>query len=192
MPAMSGPYSARVMTRRRLWILWLIGVMATIVVYAVCLAPLESRLRAGGHGIVALELAWTPATFAAIAHDWGVGGVDAARRQVWWDFLWIPSYALALSTSLRLAARGRVVERWALVAVPLAALCDCLENAAMLLALAGIAPRLLVPLASLMASVKFTLLAVALVVLLWALLARLSKALQGRAFSGRSVGSPRG
>ncbi len=154
-----------------------VALVATLAVYALWLAPLEALLQARGHGIVGLELAWSPSRFGAIMTDWGSVGVDAARRQILWDFAFIPSYAVTLWSALGLAGSraggraGGVAARVAL-AVPVAAALDCLENVSMLQALRGSAQSLFVPLASACASVKFLILLVAIVAIGWALVAR--------------------
>ena len=175
-------------SRGRLWILWAIGMVSTIAVYAVWLGPLETILRAGGHGIVDLELAWTPARFDAITSDWGARGVRAAREQVWWDFLWIPSYALTIWASLKLAGSARL----AVLAVPMAGACDVVENIALLRGLHDTSAGLVVPVTSLIATIKFALLAFALVVLIWAIISRLRRRSHPAKVSSRDAGSPSG
>ena len=160
--------------------------VATYAVYAVWLGPLETILRAGGHGILDLEFAWTSARFEGITTAWGSAGVRAAQEQIWWDFLWIPSYVVTIWASLKLAGAARL----ALMAVPVAGACDVVENIALLRGLHDTSAGLVVPVASVMATVKFVLLAFALVALAWALAARLRhrRVGEGRVVSSRDAG----
>lgn len=164
------------MRRTRVWPLFVVAALATVVLYAARLGPLEAVLRARGHGIVDLELAWTVDRFTAVTTAWGAGGVDAARAQIGWDFLWIPSYTLTLWAALTLARgplRGRMAgwSRRAQVWVPLIAGADILENVALLLAL-GDPSAAVVGATSFLAVAKFLLLGAALGILAGALLGR--------------------
>lgn len=151
---------------RNLRIVLIVAFLAAVAVYAVGLAPLEAVMTARGHGIVDLELAWTNSRLATILRDWGSVGLSAARRQIWWDFAFIPAYALTLWSALRLAGGERRWARRAAVGVAVAALCDVVENLCLLVAVGGSRSGAWVALASVMASIKFVLLLVALGVLL--------------------------
>lgn len=175
-------------SRGRLWLLWAIGMVATYAVYAVWLGPLETILRAGGHGILDLEFAWTSARFEGITTAWGSAGVRAAQEQIWWDFLWIPSYVVTIWASLKLAGAARL----ALMAVPVAGACDVVENIALLRGLHDTSAGLVVPVTSLIATIKFALLAFALVVLIWAIISRLRRRSHPAKVSSRDAGSPSG
>lgn len=160
--------------RARLWLAFALGLVATIAGYAVWLGPLEAVLTARGHGIVALELAFTEARFAQIVRDWGEVGRAAAIEQVWWDFVWIPAYCLTLWSALRLAgAPTSLWTRRAAAGVLLAGACDVVENIGLLRALSASSTGVVVPVISLMATVKFALLLVAAGVLVASLLMRL-------------------
>lgn len=181
----STPTVGGVTSRARLWLAVGLGLAATIVVYAVWLAPLEAVLAARGHGIVDLELAFGQERFARIVEDWGPSATRAATQQVWWDFLWIPSYATTLWSALRLATsgpRGALNRAGSITSllVPVAAGCDVLENVTLLMILGDSTWGGLAPLASTFASVKFALLAVAAAVLLLALAKRAVSRISGR------------
>lgn len=164
----------------RLWAGFGGGVVVTTLLYAVVLGPLEAILRARGHGILDLELAWTTGRFDAITSAWEREGVLAARRQTWWDFLFVPAYVVTIRSALLLAARGatRGWRRWAeraAAGIVVAGAADYGENVGLLLGLRGSLPELAAPLASTLASLKFALLAGALLTLLVVVLARVRR-----------------
>lgn len=165
------------MSRAGRWIALTVGLVSTVVVYAGWLAPLEAVLQARGHGIVALELAWTPDSFARIVSDWGREGVEAARQQIWRDHAFIPSYVLTFWAALTLAAPGArpVIARWAIRmawVMPIAGLLDVIENVSLLRALDGAATSVTVSLASVCATMKFAVIVIAALALLTAQLRR--------------------
>lgn len=165
------------MTRRRA--LWLLAV-AVLALSAVQYAYDRQMQDAGGHGILAFEVAFTHARAHAILTAWGHAGRHAARLSLWFDYLFLTAYgffvffavralrdALAGRGFVRLARPGAAAAALALVA----AACDACENAFLLLQLGGRASALGPPLAGAFASVKFACLVVALVYLLVGLVA---------------------
>lgn len=160
------------MTRRRA--LWLLAVV-TLGLFAVLLA-LDGRMQdAGGHGIVAFEVAFTSGKAQEIVTAWGADGHDAARLSLWLDFLYLIAYGLFLWLAVRAlgdALRRRGFERLAAPAaaisiLPLAgAACDAVEDVFLLLVLGGHAGTIGPPLAGAFASVKFLCLGVAVLYLL--------------------------
>lgn len=124
------------------------------------MARLESTMQTHGHGILDLEFAWTQTRFDSILADWGGVGIEAAQRQILVDFAFIASYA-SLLWFLSILAR-RPTLRWLAAA---AAACDVVENLCMLAGVYGVTTSL-APLASVLATIKFTLL---LVLVLWLL-----------------------
>ena len=165
------------MTRRRA--LWLLG-FATLALLA-ALAVIDGELQdAGGHGIIAFELAFTSGKAQEIVRAWGSDGHDAAQLSLWLDYPYLVVYGLFLFLAIRalgdaLARRGR--ERLARPAAaisllpPIAAASDAVEDAFLLLLLGGHAQSLGPPLAGAFASFKFACMTVAMLYLLAGLVA---------------------
>lgn len=165
---------------RAVAIITLLALAATIVVRNQ-FAEAERILSAHGYGIVPYELAFTPQRVEAILEAWGPEVEPYARQELLIDFAFMPSYAFLFAglTLLvaRLAPAGalRRAGLWMVLLPFIAAVLDALENA-MLLSMLGragaiaAAPPLV---AGVAASLKFGLLALALVycligVLAWA------------------------
>jgi hypothetical protein len=169
------------MTRRRG--LWISGI-ASAVLFLV-LAVVDARIQdSGGPGIVPFELAWSTDRATEILGQWGQSGRDAARLSLWIDYLYLIAYAAFLSLAV-LAVRDAAQRRgWARYARPgtaiavlpvVAAVCDAIEDAALLLVVGGHADSPAPALATAFALVKFAALAVALVYLLGGLIAMAAK-----------------
>jgi hypothetical protein len=165
------------MTRRRA--LWLLAV-AVIVLFAVELAYDGQMQDAGGHGIVAFEVAFTSGKAHEILTAWGVDGRHAARLSLWFDFLYLTAYGLFLWLAVRALREALLRRGWERLARPgraiallplVGAACDALEDVFLLLQLGGRATSVGPPLAGGFASAKFLCLALALVYLLLGLLA---------------------
>jgi hypothetical protein len=160
------------MTRRRA--LWLLAV-AVVALFAVELAYDGQMQDAGGHGIVAFEVAFTSGKAHEILTAWGAHGRHAARLSLWFDFLYLIAYGLflwlairALGDALRRRGRARLARpALAISLLPLvAAACDALEDVFLLLQLGGDASSVGAPLAGSFATLKFLCLAGALAYLL--------------------------
>lgn len=150
--------------------------VATIGLYAV-MAPMELAMRAAGHGILDLEFAWSAQQVATIVEDWGQQVTATARQQILVDFAFIPTYGLAVGTAAEwarrrldsqgVAGRGLAALPWL---APVAMVADVVENLALLRALSAseLADTVVwaAPVASSAATVKFTLLAMALATVL--------------------------
>jgi hypothetical protein len=156
------------MTRRRA--LWLVGI-AMLALFAVELAYDGRMQDAGGHGIIAFEVAFTHARAHEILTAWGARGHDAAVASLWFDFLYLAAYGLFLFLAVRalgdaLARRGsaRLARPAAAIAALalVAAAADTCEDVFLLLQLGGRAQSLGPPLAGSFATVKFACLAVVL------------------------------
>lgn len=160
------------MTRRRA--LWLLAV-AVLALFAVEYAYDRQMQDAGGHGIVAFEVAFTHARAHSIMAAWGARGHDAAVASLWFDFAFMAAYgaflflamralrdALARGGRARLARPGGIVAALALVAAG----CDACENVFLLLQLGGRARSIGPTAAGVLASAKFTCLVVVLAYLL--------------------------
>jgi len=164
------------MSRRR--VLWLLAV-AVVVLFAVELFYDGRMQDAGGHGIVAFEVAYTHGKAQGILTAWGAKGHDAAVASLWFDFLYLTAYGLFLFLAVRalrdaLAARGfaRLARPGGTIAVLalVGAACDAVEDAFLLLQLGGRAQSIGPPLAGAFASVKFACTGLAVLYLLAGLL----------------------
>jgi len=151
---------------------WLIVLGLATVVFNLILIWIDSRLKAtGGPGIVGLEFAGSLETVREIQAEWGRHGEYLARISLWIDFGFMASYgaffALACMT-VRDFATGRGLVRIAAVGVvaPVcaagAAVFDLVENTLWLLVLGGHLGEPAPLIATVCASLKFLLIAVAI------------------------------
>lgn len=154
------------MTRARALVLLAIAVVALLA----AMKPAEDRMTENGPGIVAFELAGSADRSQEIQDEWGEDGRDAARQQLWIDYGFMLAYGAFLvlaAAATRDLARSREWQRLVAVgaiAVPaggIAAGCDAIENACLLLTLGGAGGWAPVT-ATLFATAKFALLAIAL------------------------------
>lgn len=158
--------------RARLWILGL----ASVVLFAV-LALIDVGLGdAGGEGIVGFELAGTQERAKEILAAWGESGRSDAKLSLWLDYLYLAAYGAFGWLGLRAIADDAGRRRWAgqerltrLASTGMlgAALCDAIENAALLLVLGGHGGTVTPRVAMTFALAKFALVALALACLLW-------------------------
>jgi hypothetical protein len=162
---------------------WLIGSGVATVVLDVAVVVLDRKLTGtGGPSILGFELAGSEERAAEIVAEWGSSGRDYARWSLWIDYAFMLSYGVfftlaALATrdfarqhGLRaLAAVGAVAP----IAAAAAAGFDAIENAFLLLTLGGHGGSAAPVIATAAASIKFLLIAVAIVYALWGLVSRL-------------------
>jgi hypothetical protein len=155
--------------------------IATVILF-LAMSPAENRMKdTGGPGMVPFELTGGQGRADEILDEWGEDGQDAAREQLWIDFAFLLAYGSFLTFALaavrdlaggrgwrRLAAVGGVVVWFG----ALVAGFDALENVCLLLTLDG-AGAAFPLLATIFASCKFILLAVAIAYLLAGLATRL-------------------
>jgi pimeloyl-ACP methyl ester carboxylesterase len=146
--------------------LWVTGAVAFIL-GGVLLALERPMWDAGGPGIVGFELAGSAGAARDILVEWGSSGRDAARLSLWLDFAFLVAYGTFVT--LAAAALGR---RAAVVAAPLAAACDAVENVALLLVLGGRGGATAPVVAAVFAALKFVLIGFALGSIAVALVAR--------------------
>lgn len=145
------------------------------VVLLLAMSPADNRMQdTGGPGIVPFELTGGQSKADEILAEWGEEGQDAARESLWIDFGFLLAYGAFLTLALaatRDLARRRGWRRMATVGAvvvsfgALGAGFDALENICLLLTLDG-AGAALPLLATIFASVKFILLAIAIAYLL--------------------------
>jgi hypothetical protein len=161
------PPRQELLIRKRLLI---VSGIATVVFDVVLLVIDQHLEKTGGPSILGLEFAASAQQVKQIASEWGSHGVHLARLSLWIDFGFMVSYGaffmlagLATRDFARdhgpraLASAGLVVPFFA----GAAALFDVCENAIWLLALGGHATSL-APLATVCASAKFALIAIAI------------------------------
>jgi hypothetical protein len=167
------------MTHKRLLVL--IGV--AMVAFDIAILALDKRMQStGGPGIIGLEFAGSKTRVAQIMTDWGTKGRDAARLSLWIDFGFLLSYGAFFTLAglasadlarrrgwRRLTAAGVVLPFFAMIAATF----DASENVALLLALAGHGGSFAPPFATVCASAKFALIAIAITYVLWVLAWRL-------------------
>jgi hypothetical protein len=163
------------------------GLIATAIATLALLAamsPSDQRMKdTGGPGIVPFELTGGQSRADEILAEWGDKGQDAARESLWIDFGFLIAYGAFLTLALaatrdvaeergwvRLATMGRVVVWFGV----LVAAFDALENICLLLTLNGSGAAFPL-LATVFATCKFILLAVAIVYILAGLAMRLRK-----------------
>jgi hypothetical protein len=154
-----------------------------MVAFDVILIVIDRRLQAtGGPSILGLEFAGSEQRAAEIMVEWGDHGRDLARLSLWIDFGFMLSYGTFFtlaSIATREFARERGLRLLAAVgiATPLfaasAALFDAAENIAWLLVLGDHGGSVAPPFATVCASLKFLLITLAIVYVLWGLIIRL-------------------
>lgn len=166
------------MTRRR-------GLIVTAIASLLLLSamsPAEERMTdTGGPGMVPFELTGGQERADEIRAEWGEEGQDAARESLWIDFGFLVAYGAFLTLALaetrdlarergwrRLGTIGGVVVSFG----ALGAAFDALENICLLLTLEGSGAAFPL-LATIFASCKFALLAIAIAYLLAGLAMRL-------------------
>jgi hypothetical protein len=151
----------------------LIVLGGTTIVLNLVLAWLDSRLKnTGGPSILGLEFAGSLGRVEEIQAEWGGHGEYLARLSLWIDFGFMASYgaffALACATVRDFAAR-QGLRRLAAIGIVApacaigAALFDVVENALWLLVLGGHLGEPAPLVATVCASFKFVLIAVAIV-----------------------------
>lgn len=158
------------------------GIASLLLLLA--MSPADERMKdTGGPGIVPFEVTGGQERADEILADWGEEGKDAARESLWIDFGFLLAYGAFLTLALaatrdlardrgwrRLSGIGAVVVSFG----ALGAAFDALENICLLLTLDG-AGTAFPLMATIFASIKFALLAVAIAYLLVSLAMRLRR-----------------
>ena len=152
-----------------------------MVILLLAMSPAEDRMNENGPGMVPFELTGGQDRADEILAEWGEEGQDAAREQLWIDFGFLLAYGTFLTLALaavrdmarernwrRLAAIGGVVVSFG----ALGAGFDALENTCLLLTLSGSGAAFPL-LATIFATCKFALLAIAIAYLIAGLAMRL-------------------
>ncbi|HEY7951181.1 MAG TPA: hypothetical protein VID51_10175 [Solirubrobacterales bacterium] len=168
------------MTRKR----GLIASGIATLLLLLAMSPAENRMKdTGGPGMVPFELTGGQDRADEILAEWGEEGQDAARESLWIDFGFLLAYGTFLTLALaatrdlairrgwhRVGAIGRVVVSFG----ALVAAFDAIENVCLLLTLDG-AGAAFPLLATIFASCKFALLAMAIAYILAGFAIRLSR-----------------
>lgn len=155
-----------------------------MVAFYVALSIIERNLPPGTPGIISFEFVRTSGRAANFLSEWGAKGRDTARLSLWVDYGFMLSYGAfftlaGLATrdyarqtgSPALAGAGAVIPYFAAAA----GVFDAGENAFLLLILGDNGGSVAPALATVCASAKFTLIAIAIAYVLWGLVVRVSR-----------------
>ena len=140
-------------TARALWILGL----ATLGFFVV-LAIIDQDIRdTGGPGIIPFEVEFSSDNARDTLDEWGEEGRDSARLSLWVDYGFLVANAAFYSLAVMALVDALGWRRWEfLAAFPLvAAVCDAIENGALLLTIGQNGDQPWPLIAGLFASVKF-------------------------------------
>jgi hypothetical protein len=145
---------------------------------ALAFVAFDRARPAGTPGIVALQLAFSAETFRGIIQQWGTGGVQAYRAATIRVDYWFPiAYSLFLGSLMALLSFGSAKRPWpTLVIMPfVAALFDGTENTLHLILLRDPShiSASLVWVASMAAAIKWGLIALSIVAILYLMVARI-------------------
>jgi hypothetical protein len=159
-----------------------------MVAFDIALVALDRKMTdTGGPSILGFEFVGSERRATQILAEWGASGRDYARWSLWIDFGFMLSYG-SFFTLAALATRDFARENnlralaAAGVAAPFcaafAALFDAGENVFLLLTLGGHGDGFGPPVATTFASIKFLLITLAIVYVLWGLASRLRRRLR--------------
>jgi hypothetical protein len=140
-------------TGRNLWILGLV----TLALFVVLGVIDEDIKESGGPGIVPFEVEFTSENARETLAEWGAEGRDSAKLSLWIDYAFLVAYAAFFSLAVVALCEALGWRRWAFLATfPLiAAVCDAIENANLLLAIGQDGDQPFPLLAGVFALVKF-------------------------------------
>src|SRR5918997_2305822 len=118
-------------TARNLWILGLV----TLALFVVLGIIDEDIKESGGPGIVSFEVEFTSDNARETLAQWGEDGRDSAKLSLWLDYAFLVAYAAFFSLAVVAVCDKLGWRRWEFLATfPLiAAVCDAIENANLLL-----------------------------------------------------------
>jgi hypothetical protein len=138
--------------------LWITGIAALLLFLLLGLID-EDIKETGGPGIVSFEVEFTSENARETLAQWGEEGRDSAVLSLWLDYAFLVAYAAFFSLAIIALTEALDWRRWEfLAAFPLAAaVCDAIENAALLMTIGqdGAQPWPLI--AGVFASIKFLL-----------------------------------
>ncbi|HEV2812940.1 MAG TPA: hypothetical protein VGW10_06780 [Solirubrobacteraceae bacterium] len=142
--------------RRSLWITGL----ASLALF-VLLGVIDEQIKdTGGPGIVSFEVEFTSENARETLAAWGEDGRGDAKLSLWLDYLFLIAYAAFFSLAAIAVIEALGWRRWAFIATfPLAgAICDALENGALLMTIGQDGDQPWPLAAGVFASIKFLLL----------------------------------
>jgi hypothetical protein len=118
-------------TARNLWILGFV----TLGLFVVLGVIDEDIKESGGPGIVSFEVEFTSENARETLAEWGEDGRDSAKLSLWLDYAFLVAYAAFFSLAVIAVCDALNWRRWEFLATfPLiAAVCDAIENANLLL-----------------------------------------------------------
>ena len=165
-------------TRRNLWILGLV----TLALFVVLGIIDEDIKESGGPGIVPFEVEFTSDNARETLAEWGEDGRDSAKLSLWIDYAFLVAYAAFFSLAVVAVCDRLGWRRWEVLATfPLiAAVCDAIENANLLLAIGQDGDQPFPLLAGVFALVKFATLTAAQLFVLVGLVAVISRRVRRR------------
>jgi len=156
----------------------IIAFILAIIISQVIMAPIEAELKGStGYGVLEFEFAWTSEQINRIFKAWGSEGKKKEAYVTYVDFLFIPCYSLFMAGCLLLVTRnleGRLQEIGLyMTIIPfIAGIFDVIENINLLLMLTddrfvwSLSPFI----ASLCATIKFSLIFIAIIFFVAALI----------------------
>ncbi|MHA1724195.1 MAG: hypothetical protein ACTSYC_07460 [Promethearchaeota archaeon] len=158
-----------------LFVLTIIGFIIFILINQLVFAPLSATYTS--YGILEFEFAWTRGRVISIFTMWGQQGMLDQKLGVYWDFLYIISYILFIMGCIILITRhleGKIENLGYKISllIPLSGIFDVIENINLLIMLEKPTTfSSLIPfLASICATIKFTLLIIGIVYFIIALI----------------------
>ena len=140
-------------TARTLWILGLLTLGLFIV-----LGVIDEEIKdTGGPGILPFELEFTSENARETLREWGEDGRDSAKLSLWIDYAFLVAYAAFFSLAVARVCELLEWRRWLFLATfPLiAAVCDAIENANLLLTIGQDGDQPFPFLAGVFATIKF-------------------------------------
>ncbi len=161
---------------------WLILLGILMAAFYVGFGAIEQNLPEGTPGVIEYEFVGSEDRATEMLAEWGEDGQDDIRLSLWIDYGFMLVYGaffLLAGLATRDFARERgkqalaSVGRWAPWCAVWAAIFDAIENANLLLILGGRGGSISPPLATICASIKFVLIAIAIGYVVWGLVVRL-------------------
>ncbi len=136
--------------------LWLLG-LATLGLFVVLVIVDADIKDTGGPGIASFELEFTSDNARETLAQWGEEGRDSAKLSLWLDYAFLVAYGAFFSLAVVALCEALGWRRWLFLATfPLiAAVCDAIENANLLMTIGQDGEQPWPLLAGVFASLKF-------------------------------------
>jgi hypothetical protein len=146
-----------------LFIITIVCFLIFILINQLVFAPYSATVPT--YGILDFEFAWIPEQILVIFAAWGSSGIAINVLGVWWDFLYIIGYGFfifgaILLVTRQLEGRFQMIGLWMSLTPLVAGIFDVVENINLLIMLYNTSafPAFVPFIASLTATIKFTLL----------------------------------